>query len=117
MDNTHKVFVYGTLKKGKSNHRLLENAKYLGERTLWHYAIYDLGPFPCILPRYSFSVKGELYLVTDEELQLLDRLEGHPEMYFRQLVYVEPNGEDVFAYIWNRNLPRQTTLIPSGVWN
>ncbi len=116
MEKTYKVFVYGTLKKGKSNHRFLENAEYLGEKTLWHYALYDLGPFPCILPRYSFSVKGELYLVTDKELQLLDRLEGHPDMYQRQIVCVEPTQEDAFTYVWNGKLPSRTILIPNGVW-
>lgn len=38
------------------------------------------------------GVKGELYEVTDEGLNALDMLEGHPEGYTRQTVMLLPIG-------------------------
>ena len=84
MNNTHNVFVYGTLQKGCSNHSLLAGAAFLGPalteenfvmRTLVSENGYrgipfvgrdlDLGP-----------VHGEVYAVDDQTLMQLDRLEG-----------------------------------------
>lgn len=40
----HLVFVYGTLRKGESNHHFIEQSEYLGMcETLPEYALYDLG--------------------------------------------------------------------------
>jgi gamma-glutamylcyclotransferase (GGCT)/AIG2-like uncharacterized protein YtfP len=71
------VFVYGTLKKGIHNHRLLTHAKFIG------YAITDqgyrlvAGGFPIVLEGGNFAVKGEVYEVDDATLERLDQLEGY----------------------------------------
>lgn len=40
------VFVYGTLKRGHSNHHWLAGARFVGERQLGGVQLFDLGPFP-----------------------------------------------------------------------
>jgi gamma-glutamylaminecyclotransferase len=72
----HKVFVYGTLKKGYGNHRLLKDSTFLGNAlTFEKFTLYD-GGFP-YLGRYGASqIIGEVYEVDDDTLSDLDRLEG-----------------------------------------
>jgi gamma-glutamylcyclotransferase (GGCT)/AIG2-like uncharacterized protein YtfP len=84
-----RVFVYGTLKKGHGNHRLLAQSKFLG-RCVLHgkHRLVSLGGFPGLVATPNDEadrpVSGEVYQVTEEVLQSLDFLEGHPRFYERQ---------------------------------
>jgi gamma-glutamylcyclotransferase (GGCT)/AIG2-like uncharacterized protein YtfP len=92
---THRVFVYGTLKSGIHNHRLLAHAKFIG------YAITDqayhmvAGGFPIVLEGGDYAVKGEVYEVDDATLRYLDYLEGYRDednpanMYDRRSIVVQ----------------------------
>ncbi|GAL14235.1 hypothetical protein JCM19233_5247 [Vibrio astriarenae] len=55
----HLVFVYGTLRKGESNHHFIEQSEYLGMcETLPEYALYDLGAYlQLFLAEAVFKVK------------------------------------------------------------
>ena len=80
MENITSVFVYGTLKEGQSNHRVARRAgrHTLELATLWEHQLYDLGPFPAVVPGPGY-VMGELLDYGDgiwEALGWLDRLEG-----------------------------------------
>jgi len=80
------MFVYGTLKRGFSNHRLMGQSKYLGKTLVPGLKMFSMGGFPgCIKSGDNDDeVIGELYEVTSEEvLQDLDWLEGHPDFYRR----------------------------------
>lgn len=84
-----RVFVYGTLKKGHGNNRVLGNSTFLGEAITCAdgFFMYTNGGFPYVLRNGSFFIKGELYEVTsDEVLRGLDRLEGYPSHYDRILI-------------------------------
>ena len=109
-ENTHKVFVYGTLKKGFSNH-------------YWHLgSAEDVFPFASTVKKYAMIVKtgyvypyilgehdqghrilGEVYEVTDSQLTRLDLLEGNPTHYRRELVEIENDenpGEIIKAWMY-----------------
>lgn len=96
----HKVFVYGTLKRGYHNHRLLEKALYLGKaRTTAKWAMIGKSlPFPYLLERNDngYYVEGEVYEVSDSELWALDRLEGVPTHYRKENVYVKYLDDNVY---------------------
>ena len=82
---TNLFFVYGTLKKGESNHKLLGSSKYIGKAlTLVNYYAYHSG-FPMI--KYSdngLPMLGELYQVESPKvISELDRLEGNGSFYTR----------------------------------
>ena len=92
------VFVYGTLKRGKSNHHLLEDAEYLGDAvSAFQGVMYDYGCPALTHSELAVSdaprarVKGELFKVTPETLYRLDRLEGHPNLYFRSQMEIRCN--------------------------
>lgn len=101
-----KIFVYGTLMKGESNHSMLSGADYLGNyRTQNKWGLISLGAFPALVP-HSVAVEGELYEVDDDTLSKLDRLEGVEHgMYQRRTIniYDMNTNEHVEAdtYIWN----------------
>lgn len=125
-----KVFVYGTLKKGYHNHRLLKEAEYLGEAELKGYKIYDLPyGYPCIMKseKNEVSVKGEVYLINDYILDRLDLLEGYRDkvnkkgnLYNRELKEVIKGDNEVikvFVYEWGREeLPERAILCKDGKW-
>ena len=83
---SHRVFVYGTLKRGFYNHRLLRemDAKFLGEALTREPMRMVLGEYgiPYLMRGEadgSAVVPGELWEVGDEGLDALDVLEGIDE--------------------------------------
>lgn len=104
-----KVFVYGTLKRGHGNHRLLEGCVHLGECiTLQTFVLHNVGfPVTFFKPK-GHPVMGELYEIPDsireQVLHRLDRLEGEGRMFRRETVRVLPlaNTEpavETFMYV------------------
>jgi gamma-glutamylcyclotransferase (GGCT)/AIG2-like uncharacterized protein YtfP len=104
-DSKHNelVFVYGTLKKGYSNHRLLEGATCFGEAEVRDYSMVDGPGFPYAFPKTHSWVKGEVYEVDD--LGPLDRLEGYPGFYNRSKVIAQTGmgGMECWIYHLNKN--------------
>jgi len=101
-----KVFVYGTLMRGHTNHNYyLSKSKFLGEAELAGYAMYSVSSFPGIVSEPSEKVKGEVYYVDAETLRKLDSLEGEGSLYLRKMVHIKLNNETIqgFVYIWNRS--------------
>lgn len=91
------IFVYGTLMRGFSNHRLMGACKFIGNvKTVEKYGFY-VSDFPFVSEKSKVSViHGELYEVPDEEtLQRLDALEGHPDWYERKPVAAVVDEGDV----------------------
>lgn len=58
-----KLFVYGTLMAGESNHWLLQGAEFLGSDELDNSQLFNLGAYPMLLPGNG-TVVGELYQVS-----------------------------------------------------
>lgn len=79
------VFVYGSLLRGESNHRVLGGARLVAHAiTAPRYTLIDLGAFPAMLDRGNTPIRGEVYRCDAETLARLDRLEGHPRFYERR---------------------------------
>jgi len=93
----HRIFVYGTLKRGHSNSALLEGSEFLGEaatvltyKAVTHPAYSTVGTsFPVIMrdPRGK-AVVGEIYTVDDATLARLDNLERDGRSYDRLMIEV-----------------------------
>ncbi|HWA26021.1 MAG TPA: gamma-glutamylcyclotransferase family protein [Lacunisphaera sp.] len=102
------VFVYGTLKRGGSNHLFLQDQRFLGEaRTASGYTLYSLGDYPGMVraPGDTIGVTGELWVVDDGCLAELDCLEGLDEgLYERVEVLLAPNhlADSAQTYLYLR---------------
>lgn len=120
------LFVYGTLKKGCKNHRVL-NGIPLKAKAITNGELINLGPFPGFTPMPANSnrnpVQGELYEVTDDQLRRFDRFEGVPSLYFRQEIpVIDETGLHEMAYVYVvtqatiKNFNAEGRIIPSGEW-
>lgn len=112
------LFVYGTLKRGRGNHRLLGNAKFIGEgETVEKYKMYDIGVPIVVKGSPHVRIKGELYMVDEKILKQCDSLEGHPDMYKREKIKVEVKGRQYWAwmYFWVKPVTSKV-VIEDGEW-
>jgi gamma-glutamylcyclotransferase (GGCT)/AIG2-like uncharacterized protein YtfP len=112
----HLIFVYGTLMRDESNHRLLATARFVAEaHTESCFDLFDLGHFPAMSAGGQTVVRGEVYAVDDQTLVRLDRLEGHPEFYQRTPIRLA-DGQEVQTYLMNDARARRRPAILSGDW-
>lgn len=98
----HKLFVYGTLKRGYHNNRLLKDSKFLGAATSQSEAFVMWGRgFPFLAENnHGHAVRGEIYVIDDEVLADCDRLEGHPDWYHREKRMFLCGDKTVEAWIY-----------------
>lgn len=98
------VFVYGTLMKGMGNDNFLKTSEYLGEGiTDKEYSMYVDIVIPKITRTPRYKIEGELYLVSDEDMILIDKLEGK---YSKDTTKVYNKKSKMFVtayiYVWDR---------------
>lgn len=82
------VFVYGTLKRGGSNHHYLHDQKFLSEaRSVPGYTLYQPADYPGLVidPADQDGVTGEVWEISPACLSALDELEGVKEGLYRRI--------------------------------
>lgn len=118
------VFVYGTLKRGHSNARLLKESRFL-RHDMIPGRLYFIGhnSFPYAIPALTSKIcpdfpriRGEVYEVDEDVLDRLDRLEGVPDHYERISVKTD-SGLSVWIYTPSESVKlyaSSITVIPGG---
>ena len=110
------VFVYGTFMQGGGHHSIISEQLCLGAATTkYHYTMSArFHPFVSdIKGVQSSKIHGELYLVNEQVLKAIDKIEGHPNYYKRKQIYVFINGDPYRA--WMYFYPKvDGTVIPTG---
>jgi gamma-glutamylcyclotransferase (GGCT)/AIG2-like uncharacterized protein YtfP len=119
-----KVFVYGTLRSGASNHFRMAGATFVGAGTI-RARMYRIDWFPGLkLDPAGERISGEIYQVTPSQLADLDAFEGvaaeascHSE-YLRVPVQVTlTSGQVLTAWVWEWNGPvHESERITHGDW-
>lgn len=110
----HRIFVYGTLKRGFPNDRFMAGAHFIGiAQTVERYPLVVQGAHftPAVMPEpgQGECVVGEVWDVDDEKLLVLDRLESThlPDGYIRQEISVriahEPSPQSAWIYFKPRD--------------
>ena len=115
---TVKLIVYGTLMSGERNHRFCRNAVSITPCTVTG-TLYDTGcGFPAFIPEGNTVVNAELIEIPIADWAAVDRLEGYPRLYDRQLFPAKlDDGTDVSGWIYIMNtLPPMAKIIESGSW-
>lgn len=119
-DKKFKVAVYGSLRKGLVNHRVVAEATYLGTfETAPKYTLYSVGDaFPGLKQYGNTSVKMEVYEVNKQQLGRLDILEGYAEgrqgNHYERFELNTPYGK-AYCYEYN-NFPSGLAVVDSGDW-
>ena len=117
------LFVYGTLKRGGSNHHFLTGQRLLGAaRTVPGFTLYSLGAYPGLVPSPEdhAGVTGEVWSIDDACLVRLDELEGTAEGLYRRapITLAEPapvaSETPVATYFYLRSLVGHRSL--GSVW-
>ena len=115
---TVKLIVYGTLLSGERNHHFCRNAVKITPCTVIG-TLYDTGcGFPAFQMEGNTSVKAELIEIPIADWASVDRLEGYPRLYDRQLIsctLADGTTDTGWIYIIN-NLPPMAKVIKSGDW-
>lgn len=102
------IFVYGSLKRGYSNHAFLQGQSFLGTtRTIAGFRLFDLGDYPGMVawPGDKTGVEGEVWSVDAACLTQLDQLEGTAEGLYRRapVALLAPfAGQTVETYFYLR---------------
>ena len=110
MEETIKIFVYGTLKSGNSTRGLdgfgledVEKRKLgIASTTDSKFNMVDLGAFPGVVINGEYDIIGEVWEGGEDFLDLCDSIEGHQKdkhknFYHRDLV----NTTEGPAYIYH----------------
>jgi gamma-glutamylcyclotransferase (GGCT)/AIG2-like uncharacterized protein YtfP len=109
------IFVYGTLRRGQSNHAELGNARFLREvATAPRYELVDLGEYPALLESGSTAVLGELYEVDEDLLARLDVFEGVPALYQRRAIALQDGQAE--GYVMRRRNAARAPRLAHGDW-
>ena len=123
----HRLFVYGTLKKGKGNHDRILSGYDIKITPAWTYGkLYDLGWYPA-LTQGNNKVYGELIEFDDPEILMkIDMLEGYRgkessfNFYERREIQVFTDKEEFTAWAYflrkYKIIDADGELISSGKW-
>ncbi|XP_071484865.1 putative gamma-glutamylcyclotransferase CG2811 [Diadema antillarum] len=122
----HRVFVYGTLKTGQPNYRLMAGLRLIGigrTRTKMPLVVATEFGIPMLLDHEGgHNVVGEVYEVDDENLAKVDALESFPGGYYDRMKigvqlegeYAAPTGQggltDCWAYVVTNFKPSMLDL-------
>jgi len=114
----HRVFVYGTLRQGGSNHHRMEGAEFIAPATI-KARLYRIDWYPGLISDpAACPVVGELYTVDDSQLAALDEYEG--EEYRRVELPVTLTGDPdttVLAWTWEwLGSVDESRRLPGGDW-
>lgn len=112
------IAVYGTLRSGEGNHRLVEDARSKTPCVIPGRLMNTGYGYPAIVLDPAAETVGEVIEITREMFARVDRLEGYPHLYTRERVRVRlASGGEKTAWVYVMNqLPDHATPIPSGDW-
>ena len=98
-DDKIMMFVYGTLKIGERNNKLIIDERFIAATDVRDMVLINKPDYPYAIDRKGRKIHGELYQISEECLEQLDVLEGYPEYYDRKIV----NTDDGRAWIYYLN--------------
>ena len=117
------VFVYGTLRRGGSNHHRMSGADFMAAGTV-RGKIYRIAWYPGLVLGDEGEVKGEVYSVDAAQLMKLDAFEGlsageieGSEYRRSKAVVFKTDGKTIPAWVWEWIGPfDEGRLVAEGDW-
>jgi len=124
------IGVYGTLRKGESNHRVLGNSEYVKTIRVNGFAMYGLSGFPAVIKGADEdSIVIEVYRIIDQKISNeIDLLEGFDRerpnsfdnFYTIQILNVNSIDESIEIYTFDHKpdmVQERGPKLRSGDWS
>ena len=124
LQHRHLVFVYGTLRRGGSNHFRMAGAEYIASGSIMG-RMYRIDWYPgLVLDPSGYEIQGEVYQTDAELLAALDLFEGISSgevegSEYRRLetTVVLHDSQVVNAFVWEwHGVIDESRRISSGDW-
>jgi gamma-glutamylcyclotransferase (GGCT)/AIG2-like uncharacterized protein YtfP len=118
------VFVYGTLRRGGSNHFRMAGAEFIAAGTITG-RMYRIDWYPgIVLDPAGEEIHGEAYLVGPEQLSALDVFEGvsagevDGSEYRRvETTVIQKNSQPLTAWVWEwLGMVDESQRLSDGDW-
>lgn len=85
----HLLWVYGSLKKGFCRNEVLLKERHLGTAfTVPYYQLHNLGSYPGLIAGGN-NIFGELYEVSEDCIEKIDKIEDVPNLFQRKDIFLE----------------------------
>ena len=112
-----KIAVYGSLRQGFGNHRLIEHCKLLSTEVVnIPYKMISLGGFPGLVPSdKDYEITIEIYEVDDSAYKSVERLEGYPSFYNKAIIGTTLGEIEIYVLNDPERYYRGAT-VESGDW-
>ena len=93
-----KICVYGSLRKGMGNHRIIEHATLLSKEIVaLPFEMIDMGSYPGLIRSKDINdIEVEVYEVDLSTYQRVERLEGYPSFYSREPIETSVGAGDIY---------------------
>jgi len=111
---TVMIFVYGTLRKGASNHFRLEGSRLRGEAWVLGH-LYPIDWYPALLlDDDGIPVRGEVYEVERDMLRKLDSFEGAEYERLKSPIHLKDGGKvEAWLYEYRGEVEGMRELVPA----
>ena len=110
MTYVDKIFVYGNSKQDQITSNSIDHVEYIGKaETITKFNMYNLGGYPgvAINQNSGYKILGDLYTVTEAQIDYFDQLKGEG-VYFERIL------EEIFII---NNIPeRNGTLVNAWIY-
>ncbi len=96
-----KIAVYGSLRKGFGNNRLIADSEQLTTEVVKiPYKMVSLGGFPGLVPvKEPQDITIEVWNVDDQTYRNVERLEGYPHFYQKDTIQTSEGDADVYVLL------------------
>ena len=112
----HFLFVYGELKQGGTYYNeYLDNTQYIDNGRVYGLTLRDLKQYPGAIytsDKYGF-INGEIYIINDDILNKIDRLEGDEYIRAEQNIFLLHFSTNIKAWTY---LYKQKDLKTTNNW-
>lgn len=113
----NKIAVYGSLRKGRGNHRVILGSTQLSEEVVnIPFYMVSLGGFPGLIPsEENHDITIEVYEVDEPTYKSVERLEGYPRFY--QKAKIQTSQGEAEIYVLEDPHYAQAPRVESGDWS
>lgn len=112
--------VYGTLKRGYGNNRLLNTSEFVGEDIIkTDMTMISMGGFPGLVdtPGVKNDIHIEVFKVTSQDVaERIDGLEGYPGWYNKKEVDTVYGPAKIYFFEEGRYSINEDRIVKDGNW-